>query len=299
MSDIAFRELGERIREKRIEKGLTQQSLASGKISRNMLSLIENGEANPSLETLLYIADALDTPPAFFLCRNENEAAQYEKIATVTEIRNLFSQGLYRRCSELCLEAPLDEEIASILIESEIISAILEFDAMHFTKSLENLAIAEKVASGMPQFRHNLPEIAFLRSVSDELSVGRLPTAQAVMAADAKHLPIQRKLYLCAVSSYENGTEDERIPITLFGKRTPYRAHLDAKEVIADGDFEAAYSMLSSIPKETLDPVVRFFLMKDEEFCATKTDRFREAYSLSAERQKITEAVSDALKNFR
>lgn len=51
--------LGERIRQARIEKGMTQTELAGGRITRNMLSQIENGLATPSMKTLGYLAQTL------------------------------------------------------------------------------------------------------------------------------------------------------------------------------------------------------------------------------------------------
>lgn len=51
--------LGERIRKLRKEKGLTLQILAGEELSKGMLSLIENNKANPSMESLAYIAERL------------------------------------------------------------------------------------------------------------------------------------------------------------------------------------------------------------------------------------------------
>lgn len=51
--------LGNRIRTLRKQKQLTLQALAGSHITKGMLSLIENDKANPSMETLHYIADQL------------------------------------------------------------------------------------------------------------------------------------------------------------------------------------------------------------------------------------------------
>ncbi|PKH11648.1 helix-turn-helix domain-containing protein [Planomicrobium sp. MB-3u-38] len=52
--------LGERIRKLRKERGLTLQALAGEELSKGMLSLIENNKANPSMESLAYIAKQLN-----------------------------------------------------------------------------------------------------------------------------------------------------------------------------------------------------------------------------------------------
>lgn len=60
-------ELGERLRQERIAQGLSQRQLAGEKITRNMLSQIENGSATPSVDTLCYLAQQLHKPVSFFL----------------------------------------------------------------------------------------------------------------------------------------------------------------------------------------------------------------------------------------
>ncbi|MDE4084692.1 helix-turn-helix transcriptional regulator [Planococcus maritimus] len=51
--------LGERIKQIRKQQGLTLQALAGEELSKGMLSLIENNKANPSMESLSYIAERL------------------------------------------------------------------------------------------------------------------------------------------------------------------------------------------------------------------------------------------------
>ena len=60
-------ELGARIRQARLDAGLSQRQLCGDVITRNMLSQIENGSARPSMETLRYLAGQLGRPMSFFL----------------------------------------------------------------------------------------------------------------------------------------------------------------------------------------------------------------------------------------
>ncbi len=59
--------LGEKLRLSRLEAGLSQRQLCGDTITRNMLSQIENGGANPSMATLQYLAERLGKPISFFL----------------------------------------------------------------------------------------------------------------------------------------------------------------------------------------------------------------------------------------
>lgn len=60
-------ELGKRLKQARLEAGLSQRQLCGDVITRNMLSQIENGSAKPSMETLRYLAGRLEKPVSFFL----------------------------------------------------------------------------------------------------------------------------------------------------------------------------------------------------------------------------------------
>ena len=62
-----FLEIGEKIKTLRQSKRMTQAELSGDQITRNMLSLIENGSALPSLPTIIYIAERLNVPVECFL----------------------------------------------------------------------------------------------------------------------------------------------------------------------------------------------------------------------------------------
>ena len=59
--------LGQRLKEARLELGLSQRQLCGDVITRNMLSQIENGAARPSMDTLRYLAGELGKPLSYFL----------------------------------------------------------------------------------------------------------------------------------------------------------------------------------------------------------------------------------------
>lgn len=60
-------ELGTRLKQARLEAGLSQRQLCGDLITRNMLSQIENGSARPSMETLRQLAARLGKPMGYFL----------------------------------------------------------------------------------------------------------------------------------------------------------------------------------------------------------------------------------------
>ncbi len=56
---------GTRIRDLRLERGLSQERLAeAADLHRNHLGTVERGEQNPTLDSIMALATALDVPPA-------------------------------------------------------------------------------------------------------------------------------------------------------------------------------------------------------------------------------------------
>ena len=59
-------ELGQKLKQARLDAGLSQRQLCGDTITRNMLSQIENGSANPSLATLQVLSARLGKPLSYF-----------------------------------------------------------------------------------------------------------------------------------------------------------------------------------------------------------------------------------------
>jgi tetratricopeptide (TPR) repeat protein len=59
--------LGVRIRTRRKELNLTQSQLGGKDLSKGFISLVETGRTNPSIETLMLLADRLQKPVGYFL----------------------------------------------------------------------------------------------------------------------------------------------------------------------------------------------------------------------------------------
>ena len=74
---LKMNELGKRINKLRIEKGMTLVELAGDKMTKGMLSMIENGRANPSMESLKFIASQLGCDPHHLLENHTSEELKY------------------------------------------------------------------------------------------------------------------------------------------------------------------------------------------------------------------------------
>lgn len=90
-------ELGRRLKQARLEAGLSQRQLCGEEITRNMLSQIENGSARPSMDTLRYLAQKLGKPLSWFL---EEETVSPNQ-ALMSQARQAYSRNEPERVLQL------------------------------------------------------------------------------------------------------------------------------------------------------------------------------------------------------
>ena len=82
--------LGEKLKQARLEAGLSQRQLCADRLTRNMLSQIENGSARPSMGTLAYLAQRLEKPVSWFL---EEEAVVLPNARVMEQARIALALG--------------------------------------------------------------------------------------------------------------------------------------------------------------------------------------------------------------
>ena len=87
-------DIGERLKSARLEAGLSQRQLCGDVITRNMLSLIENGSARPSMDTLTYLAGRLGKPVGYFL---EEDAVLSPNQPVMAAARQAFAEGAWEQ----------------------------------------------------------------------------------------------------------------------------------------------------------------------------------------------------------
>ena len=127
--------LGQRLKQARIEAGLSQRQLCGETITRNMLSQIESGKARPSMQTLTYLAQKLGKSVSWFLEETPEPHPVEDPSAKALQC---YREGQYQSCLTL-----LDGEEGSaevwLLRALSLLSlareAIVE-DKLHYARSL-------------------------------------------------------------------------------------------------------------------------------------------------------------------
>ena len=101
-------ELGKRIKEARLARKMTQADVVGDFITRNMLSQIESGTANPSVKTLTYLAKVLQLPVNYLLpdeleTFDDSENAAVKDLDALIRMKSAFNRGDYALAAELAI----------------------------------------------------------------------------------------------------------------------------------------------------------------------------------------------------
>lgn len=153
-------ELGEKIRQARLEAGLSQRQLCGERVTRNMLSQIENGAARPSMETLTYFAGRLGRPLSWFL--DENTVLSPNR-AAMDDARRALDSGDFDAAAKalegyVCPDETYDREYRLMLWQTEIAlgeraaSQGREPHALQYFRRAESLE-AMPPLRGLPELR--------------------------------------------------------------------------------------------------------------------------------------------------
>ena len=86
--------LGEKLKQARVDAGLSQRQLCGDVITRNMLSQIENGSARPSMDTLSFLAMRLGKTVSYFL---EEDAVTSPNQPVMDQARQAYDRGEWDR----------------------------------------------------------------------------------------------------------------------------------------------------------------------------------------------------------
>ena len=91
-------EISERIKQARMEAGMSQRQLGQGIVTRNMLSMIENGVASPSMDTLAALAERLGKPVSWFL---DEDTLLTPNRQRMEQVRDSLYRGEYAQAARL------------------------------------------------------------------------------------------------------------------------------------------------------------------------------------------------------
>ena len=266
-------ELGKRLRQARLEQGISQRQLCGEMITRNMLSQIENDSARPSMDTLRYLAQRLGRPVSYFL---EEDAVSSPNREAMDSARLAFVQKKWEAVLDQLEDYRTPDPIFDWekgLLEATALLALgeqaLEQGKIPYAREL--LEKAEQAGASTPYYTQELERKRLIL-------LGR--SGQKVSA----YLPdLDEELLLRAQTAVENG-QPERAGYLLDAAENQRKSQwleLRGQVYFARGEYEAAarsYHTLEEVNPEKAAPML--------ESCYRELKDFEKAYFYACRARK-------------
>lgn len=289
--------LGEKIRRRRKELHLTQEALAGESITRILISRIESGDVNPSLETLRYLADRLGLP-AGYLLTEDDDLLQFLLPKIKEELRTLYRRGDDNGVFALCEQYDLhDEETYLILCESAVRLGRRAYERGATAEASEWFDRALSFAEETPYHTEVvLGEAVLCKAMLAQLS-GEQPEVylDSYETALSRAIDLDRYLLLRFFADMERGaitdrsTVQETIPI-----RNPlYCALREIWLSAAAGDVSGAQASLAALLRSEdaaaleSDPILQYRCISKMEQLSAQADDYKTAYQYAGKRQQL------------
>ncbi len=278
--------LGQKIKSARISKKISQSDLCQNKITRNMLSAIENDKASPSLDTVRFLAMRLELPISYLLS-DDDDLFFYKKESKIKEIRRYYQDKKYKRCVDIILSlGDIDDELAYIMALS----------CFH----LGRRAVLDGSLNDADRYLKEFRKYSDLTVYSTELQSALCEFYSAVSKnIKAPLLELDPKSFesrldtLCDMDFYKFIMQDR----THAFKNPVFKKHLQAKSLIKERRYQEALSILREIEEgrsESEYNAHRILAMyADMESCYKQLGDFEKAYKYSTKQLTLTEQLKN------
>lgn len=269
--------IGEKIKELRASKMMTQKELAGDVITRNMLSQIENGSANPSLSTLNYLAERLGVPVGYLVSGGEAGEAFYKKSSNYNNIIHAYKSGEWAICRDLCISCLSDGEDNELMYM--LCTASAELGILNFEDGQLKMAQAlfDEALEYAPRTVFDTSGTVYKISCYVNIMYEISPT----LSVDVPELP-EREAFVfksdfCRYSEafFANDLPKDESE----WENKSYFYALNAKNLISSEKYDPACSLLTYVcGDEKLPKPVIYLALSDYEICCKETEEYKDAY---------------------
>ncbi len=293
--DEQNKRIGEKIRALRLNRGLTQAALAGEAITRNMISLIENGSAAPSLSTLTELARRLNVPVGYFFASDEKETSRFTKMGMIDELHQLYLAEEYSACLTRISEVPrADDEILYLtaMCHWNLALDALKNDALlTAATALESTKESARNSLYTPEgFLATIEYIQFLIKSAGQKEIPALLSSPS--AFPNAHVPAEWFAYMRALTALSNGDIETASAVLASGLifTQAYLDFLGGCVALANGFPAKAYPLLKKVHASLgTGFFTRYHLLTALESTATAEDDYKAAYQYSAQKVHLLE----------
>ncbi len=293
-AEKSYTRLGEKLREARKERKLTQAALAEGIVTRNMLSRIENGAASPSLSVICALADRLSVPVGY-LIDDRDDGTGFRNRRLLDMILEEFSAERYDTCLTYCEALEDYEEIVNgiraacrfrlakekmydgRLNEAQKLFAGLAKEPEDDHVPMNECLLYRGLLSGFLSEPEQGKEEGYLRSL---LTVARAPHDLVTLAG-----------VLTALQ--KNGVASARtvLSLSVFKERC-YALLLEAKLLLEEKEYDIAMKKLIETAGYRLLPPIECYCLTLFERCAAGLKDYERAYAYMERRRDLVRELT-------
>ncbi len=274
--------LGEKVKAARRAKKLTQAKLAKDKITRNMLSRIESGSANPSLDTIKHIASVLNLPVAYFLS-DDDDLLFYEKKEKMNEIYKAYALKDYSYCiSKINTFSEVDDELAMIMTLCCFEVGKDSVMRGSLSTALHHLELASEYAKKtVIKTEHIEDLIPLYRAIATNIQSPLLEfSSEGYIHGLCETFEYDTYKYL--TQDFDYAYTDEAMAL-----------HVKAKKLIKERNYKEALKILARASEinhtAKYNAYVLFGIYSDMEICYKQLYDFENAYRYSTKRMSMIE----------
>ncbi len=276
-------EIGKRIKDRRLALGLTQSQLTDGYMTRNMLSLIEAGNALPSLDTAEYLAKKLGIPLSYLLAE-DRELRAFERRESVNTVRELFADGKYQECLDAF--SKIDE------LDNEL-NYIYAYASFYLGKSMTNDGSLDRAVKHLNEALKKSKETIYDTSVITAAAPLYLAVATNVQSPlleldTEKYESARLSAFDYELYKYLTGDLDFAYASNLL------KLHTEAKTLMKKYRFYDAIEILrktEELKTTEYNAFVLFGVYSDLEGCYKQLGDFENAYRYSSKKFNLLNAL--------
>ena len=284
--------LGQKLKQTRLARGMTQSQVVGDRITRNMLSQIENDLASPSVGTLEYLASVLNVRLSWLLADEQEEA----EAGRTQRLRELLKSGEYAACLELAPEhAPDDEQaLALSMAAAQCAQRALESERFDTARHLAQRGRAWNNGSLYASAALMLRLWDILARCAHSAGPGQEEAAFADYRQAYAAQPVRARYHL-AMARYqlERGktaaaeAELRAVPMLPEESRAEYRV-LQARLASASGRYAEAMTALRQVERTgPLPKLLERELLQAMELAARELQDYKTAYECAARQLKL------------
>lgn len=285
--------LGKKIKELRLQKKLTQAELAGDTITRNMLSQIENGIAQPSVTTIVELAEKLGTPTEYFFSEIDDLDA-FRKIAVIEKIKKLYAAGDYTKClSRLENLDVWDDETEILFARAAFYKGLALYRAGYLAGASDYFQKA-LVHSEKTIYLDSLFSLAVKRYLRAVRFIRSKETEKFVWDSDVQP-EADFKADLAYIAAISDGRSDFDYAETYEG----YASHLNIRAQMLLPENEQNTAEMMQILQSILDKaddarfaVLKYYVLCDLELLARRDGDYKCAYECSSARLALAEKMN-------